>query len=119
MLTTRGWIRLRAPNGVNCGCAVAHELWGLAKSQINIGVGLFFFNMSSDYGAFAVNRSLDPLSLGHFSPIFSPFFPFFRHLLHLAAKIQETGTKTPKNVPQRSGNGREKGVQNRLIANAR
>ena len=29
--------------------AVAHELWGLAKSQINIGVGLFFFNMSSDY----------------------------------------------------------------------
>jgi hypothetical protein len=27
MLTTRGWIRLRAPNGVNCGCAVAHELW--------------------------------------------------------------------------------------------
>ena len=32
---------------------------------------------AAQYGAFAVIRSLDPLSLGHFSPIFSPFFPVF------------------------------------------
>ena len=30
-----------------------------------------------DLGAFAVNRSLDPLSLGHFSPILRRFFPIF------------------------------------------
>ena len=62
------------------------------------------------YSAFAVNRSLDPLSLGHFSPIFSPFFLVFCRSLRLAAKIPETGTKTPKNGPKRSRNGREKGV---------
>ncbi len=28
---------------------VAHELWGLAKAQVNIGLGLFFFNVSADY----------------------------------------------------------------------
>ena len=55
--------------------------------------------------AFAVNQSLDPLSLGHFSPILRHFSPSFRHLLHLALKIQETGTKTPKSGPQRSKNG--------------
>ena len=62
------------------------------------------------YSAFAVDWSLDPLSLGHFSPILPRFFPIFRRLLRLTPKIPETGTKTPKNGPKRSRNGREKGV---------
>ena len=74
---------------------------------------------AAKYSAFAVNPSLDPLSLGHFSPILPRFSPLFRRLLRLAPKTPETGTKTPKNGPKRSRNGREKGAQDRLIANAR
>ena len=48
-------------------------------------------------GNFYVN--LPPLFLGHFSPIFPVFSPFFRLSLRLAPKIQETGTKTRKNGP--------------------
>eukprot|EP01045_Picozoa_sp_COSAG04_P025334 COSAG04_NODE_3306_length_2950_cov_2.006664_2_plen_109_part_00 len=48
-------------------------------------------------GNFYVN--LPPLFLGHFSPIFARFSPFFRRSLRLARKIQETGTKTRKNGP--------------------
>ena len=43
--------------------------------------------------------NLPPLFLGRFSPIFARFSPFFRRSLHLAPKIQETGTKTRKNGP--------------------
>ena len=43
--------------------------------------------------------NLPPLFLGHFSPIFPRFSPFFRRSPHLSPKIQETGTKTRKNGP--------------------
>ena len=57
-------------------------------------------------GNFYVN--LPPLFLGHFSPIFPRFFPFFRRSLSQTPKIQETGAKTRKNGPKRSKNGRPK-----------
>ena len=45
-----------------------------------------------------------PLFLGHCSPI-SPRFSRSFAALRLAPKIQETGTKIPKDGPQRSKNG--------------
>ena len=57
-------------------------------------------------GNFYVNSP--PLFLGHFSPILLVLSPFFRRSPHLAANIQETSTKTRKNGPKRSKNGREK-----------
>ena len=83
-------------------------LAGLVKEKlgnIRVRADTFGFLQRGDYSAFAVIPSLDPLSLGHFSPIFSPF-PFFRHFLRLDPKIPETGTKTPKNGPKRPRNGR-------------
>ena len=47
-----------------------------------------------------------------FRPFLAHFFPSFplcfRRLLRLAPKIQDTGTKTRKNGPQRSKNGGHK-----------
>ena len=57
-------------------------------------VRMHHLNITPTPGNFYVN--LPPLFLGHFSPIFSSFFPVF---FRLAPKIQETGTKTRKNCP--------------------
>ena len=58
------------------------------------------FGTPDAYSAFAVNRSLDPLSLGHFSPILRHFPPCFRRLRRLAPKIPENGNRDPE---KRSG----------------
>ena len=73
-------LRLAGMGHVQVSATISRSIWAA-----------FFFRCQR-YSAFPMNRSLDPLSLGH------------------APKIPETGTKTPKNGPKRPRNGREKGV---------
>ena len=60
----------------------------------------------STYLLRAISMSTCPHSFEAISRPFSPVFsPFFRRSPRLAAKIQETGTKTRKDGPKRSKHG--------------